>query len=163
MKLDETDQKILEILQRDGRITNTKLAAMIGISQPAMLERVRRLEGAGIIAHYKAVLDREKIGLEVMVFVTVSIAFHQLTSFDKIKKKIESLPEVLECYQISGNEDFLIKVAVEDINRYTDFLMNKLSKISGIQNISSSFVLSTVKKDNQYSLEQTPGLTVHTP
>lgn len=160
MKLDETDTKILEIIQLDGRITNTKLASMIGISQPAMLERVRRLESSGVISGYTAVLDRDKIGLEVMVFVAVSLAVHQLASVDKIKKKIISFPEVLECYQVSGDDDFILKVALENINSYMDFVMNKLSKISGIRKVKSSFVLSTVKNSNNFSLENAIGKTV---
>jgi DNA-binding Lrp family transcriptional regulator len=126
---------------------------MIGISQPAMLERVRRLEAADVITGYTAVLDRTKIGLEVMVFVAVSLAIHQLASVDKIKKRIVSFPEVLECYQVSGDDDFILKVALENINSYMDFVMNKLSKISGIRKVKSSFVLSTVKSTNAYSLE----------
>jgi len=160
MKLDETDIKILEIIQSDGRITNTKLASMIGISQPAMLERVRRLESSGVISGYNAVLDREKIGLEVMVFVAVSLALHQLASVDKIKKKIVGFPEVLECYQVSGDDDLILKVALENVNSYMDFVMNKLSKISGIRKVKSSFVLSTVKDTNTFSLEKSAGRSI---
>jgi DNA-binding Lrp family transcriptional regulator len=160
MKLDETDKKILEIIQKDGRITNTKLASTIGISQPAMLERVRRLESSGVIACYNAILDRDKIGLEVMVFVAVSLAIHQLSSVDKIKKKMVSFPEVLECYQVSGDDDFILKVALENINSYMEFVMNKLSKIDGIRKVKSSFVLSTVKDSNAYSLDKSVGRSV---
>ena len=160
MKLDEIDKKILEIIQRDGRITNTKLASMIGISQPAMLERVRRLEASAVISGYTAILDREKIGLGVMVFVAVSLALHQLSSVDKIKKKIISFPEVLECYQVSGDDDFILKVALENINSYLDFVMNKLSKVAGIRKVKSSFVLDTVKNSNNFSLESVLGRTV---
>ncbi len=160
MKLDETDKKILEIIQSDGRITNTKLASLVGISQPAMLERVRRLESSGVISGYSAILDRDKIGLEIMVFVSVSLAVHQLSSVDKITKKIISFPEVLECYQVSGDDDFILKVVLENINNYMEFVMNKLSKISGIRKVKSSFVLSTVKDSNHFSLENAIGKTV---
>lgn len=160
MKLDDIDKKILEVIQKDGRITNTKLASMIGISQPAMLERVRRLEASGVISGYTATLDREKIGLGVMVFVSVSLALHQLSSVDKIKKKIASFPEVLECYQISGDDDFILKVALENMNSYLDFVMNKLSKVAGVRKVNSSFVLDTVKKSNNFSLESAVGRTV---
>lgn len=160
MKLDETDKKILEIIQRDGRITNTKLASMIGISQPAMLERVRRLESSGVISGYTALLDRDKIGLEVMVFVAVSLSLHQLSSVDKIKKQMISFPEVLECYQVSGDNDFILKVVLENINSYMDFVMNKLSTLSGIRKVNSSFVLSTVKNTNAMSLDKSVGRSV---
>jgi DNA-binding Lrp family transcriptional regulator len=95
-----------------------------------------------------------------MVFVAVSLALHQLASVDKIKKKMISFPEVLECYQVSGDDDFILKVALENINSYMDFVMNKLSKITGIRKVKSSFVLSTVKDTNAFSLDKSVGRTV---
>ncbi len=160
MKFDETDKKILKILQSEGRITNTKLASMVGISQPAMLDRVRRLETFGIVSGYHAVLDREKIGLEVMAFISVSVTAHHLSCAENVKKKIFELPEVLECYQVSGDEDIFMKVALKDINCYTDWLMNKLAKIRGIRKVKSTFVLSTVKKSKNYNLDLLVGRTV---
>ncbi len=160
MKFDETDRKILEILQSQGRITNTRLASMVGISQPAMLERVRRLETFGVISGYNAVLDPQKLGLEILAFVSVSVAIHQSSPVENIKKKISELPEVLECYQTSGDDDLIIKVAVKDIHCYTDWIMNRLSKIHGIRKIKTSFVISTVKKSSDYHLGALVGRTV---
>jgi Lrp/AsnC family transcriptional regulator, leucine-responsive regulatory protein len=148
MKIDETDKKILEILQNDGRITNAKLAATIGISPPAMLERVRRLETAGVITSYTAVLDREKIGLEVMAIVSISIAAHELESIDRFREKLLALDEVLECHQVTGEDDFILKVVLENIKSYSEFAMKKLAGIPGIQNFKSSFVLNTIKHSN---------------
>lgn len=157
MKFDEIDKKILETLQRQGRITNTRLASMVGISQPAMLERVRRLEAFGVISGYNAVLDRQKLGLEVLAFVSVSVAVHHSSPVNNIKKKISELPEVLECYQTSGDDDLVIKVAVKDIKSYTDWVMNKLARIQAIGKIKTSFVISTVKKSNNYQLDSLVG------
>lgn len=148
MKIDETDKKILETLQNNGRITNAKLAATVGISPPAMLERVRRLETAGIISNYTAILDREKMGLEVMAIVSISLAAHELESIDRFREKLLALDEVLECHQVTGEDDFILKVVLKDIKSYSEFAMKKLAGIPGIQNFKSSFVLSTIKQSN---------------
>lgn len=148
MKIDETDKKILELLQKNGRITNAKLAATVGISPPAMLERVRRLETAGVISQYTAVLDREKIGLEVMAIVSISLAAHELESSDRFREKLLSLDEVLECHQVTGEDDFILIVVLENIKSYSEFAMKKLAAIPGIQKFKSSFVLSTLKHSN---------------
>lgn len=153
MRIDETDVKILEIMQNDGRITNAKLASLIGISPPAMLERVRRLEASGIISQYVALVDREKIGLGVMAIVSISLAIHELTSVDKIKERLLELDEVLECHQVSGEDDFILKVALESIKSYSDFAMHKLASIPGIQNFKSSFVLATIKNSTCFPIK----------
>ena len=153
MRLDDTDRKILEIMQNDGRITNAKLASLIGISPPAMLERVRRLEASGVISRYVALVDREKINLGVMAIVSVSLAVHEMTSVDKIKEKLSELDEVLECYMVSGEDDFILKVALESINCYSDFAMQKLASIQGIQNFKSSFVLATIKNSTCFPIK----------
>ena len=152
MILDDTDRRILNILQDTGRITNAKLAAAIGISPPAMLERVKRLESSGIISKFTAVLDWEKVGFGVMAIVTVSLSIHQMSSLGGFKEKISQMDEVLECYQISGQNDFILKVALESISSYTEFVNNRLTGIEGIQNINSSFVLDVVKSDRKLRL-----------
>lgn len=150
MKLDEIDIRILEILQRDGRITNAKLAAEIGISPPAMLDRVKRLEASGVIAKFVALVDRKKIGVGIMAFVSVSLAVHQFSSMDAFTAAMMELDEVLECYQISGENDFILKVALNSLDNYADFVNNKLTGIKGIQQIKSSFVLDTIKHDTAF-------------
>ena len=145
MKLDDIDLKILEILQKDGRITNTKLASQIGISPPAMLDRVKRLESSGVISKFVALVDRKKVGVGILAFVSVSLAVHQFSSMDKFVSSIMELDEVLECYQISGANDFILKVALDDLDNYADFIVNRITGIEGIQNINSSFVLKTIK------------------
>jgi Lrp/AsnC family leucine-responsive transcriptional regulator len=149
MKLDETDIKILEILQDNGRITNAKLAATIGISPPAMLERVRRLETAGVISQFTALLDREKLGLEVMAIVSISLVVHELEFTDRFRERLLELDEVLECHQVTGDDDFILKVVLESIKSYSEFALKKLAAIPGIQNFKSSFVLSTIKSSNR--------------
>lgn len=147
MSFDATDKKILTILQENGRITNSKLAQDIGISPPAMLERVRRLESSGVIEKYTAVLDREKAGFGLLAIIIVKLSLHQISSLQAVKNELTELVEVLECMQLTGDVDFLLKVAVKDMNAYTDFVNNKLSGIPGIQNIKTSFVLENMKSN----------------
>ncbi|MCP3924387.1 MAG: Lrp/AsnC family transcriptional regulator [Desulfobacterales bacterium] len=157
MLFDKTDRKILNILQNDGRITNAKLAESIGISPPAMLERVRRLEKAGLITRYSAIVDREKTGYELLAIITVSLGLHQLKSLDSFKNQISKLDEVLECYQVSGEYDFILKVVLHNIRAYRNFVNEKLAGIEGIQNIKSSFVLDDVKTETKLYFETETG------
>ncbi len=152
MALDENDIQILTILQKDGKITNSKLAASVGISPSAMLERVKRLEQAGIITQFAARLDRKQVGLGVLAFVHVSLAVHQMNSLDAFRERIRDLDEVLECHQISGDSDFILKVALTSLDVYSDFVINKLTGIDGIQNIKSTFVIDTIKDDTALPL-----------
>jgi Lrp/AsnC family leucine-responsive transcriptional regulator len=147
MAFDKTDIHILNILQQDGRITNTKLAKEIGISPPAMLERVRRLESSGVIDRYATILDREKAGFGLLAIIIVTLSLHQISSLQVVKERLTELEEVLECLQLTGDVDFLLKVAIKDMNTYTAFVNNKLSGIPGIQNIKTSFVLESLKSE----------------
>lgn len=150
--MDTTDKKILTILQQDGRITNSRLAQEIGLSPPAVLERVRRLEAGGIINRYVAILDRTKAGYGVQTIVMVCLSHHQISNLEEVKKRLTEMEEVLECYQLTGEVDFLLKVAVPDMSCYTAFVNNKLSGIPGIQNVKTSFVLDTLKHDTSLRL-----------
>ena len=143
--IDGTDKKILTILQENGRITNSRLAQEIGLSPPAVLERVRRLESSGVIDKYVAVLDRKKAGFEIQTIVMVCLSHHQIQSLENVIKRLTSMEEVLECHQLTGEVDFLLKVVVKDMNSYTNFVNNKLSGIPGIQNVKTSFILETMK------------------
>ncbi|MCB0291543.1 MAG: Lrp/AsnC family transcriptional regulator [Calditrichaeota bacterium] len=153
MKLDDIDINILNILQSNGRITNSQLAADIGISPPASLERVKRLENAGVIRRYVALVDPAHIDKGVFALVLVSLAIHQLQSIDQFTAEIKKLPEVLECYHITGEEDFLLKIAVKDIAGYEDFILTKLTRIPGVRQMKTSFVLSTVKYDTRIPVD----------
>jgi Lrp/AsnC family leucine-responsive transcriptional regulator len=150
--LDLTDKKILTILQGDGRITNARLAQQVGLSPPAVLERVRRLEASGVISKYVAILDREKSGFGLQTIVMVCLSHHQVSSLQHVKERLTTMNEVLECHQLTGEVDFLLKVAVRDMNAYTDFVNNKLSGIPGIQNVKTSFILETLKNTTALKL-----------
>lgn len=154
MKIDNIDQKILNILQTNGRITNAQLAAEVGISPPGMLDRVKRLENAGIIQQYVALVNPEKVGRGTMAIVSVSLAIHQIPSLARFREEINQLDEVLECFHISGEDDFMLKVAVENIREYENFVVNKLTRIQGINKINTSFILSTVKYNTKFHIEE---------
>ncbi len=150
--LDINDKKILTILQGDGRITNARLAQQVGLSPPAVLERVRRLEASGVISGYVALLDREKAGFGLQTIVMVCLSHHQVSSLRHVKERLTTMDEVLECHQLTGEVDFLLKVAVKDMNAYTEFVNNKLSGIPGIQNVKTSFILETLKNTTALKL-----------
>ncbi|MCP4748285.1 MAG: Lrp/AsnC family transcriptional regulator [Desulfobacteraceae bacterium] len=145
MKLDAIDLKIIRILQTQGRITNANLAKNIGISPPAMLERVKRLESSGVITQYVALLNPDLIGVGVIAFIRVSLTAHQLQYVDKFSTKILQMQEVLECHQVSGADDYILKVALKSVKDYREFTFKKLACLEGIQSINSSFVLGTLK------------------
>ena len=150
MVLDEIDKKILNKLQENGKTTNSKLSKMVGISAPATLERVKRLEAAGIISKFTILVDHEKLGYLITGIVNLSLNLSQLTSVEDIKEKFAALDEVVECYQISGENDFILKVISKNIKTYGEFMNQKLTKIDGIRFIKSSFVIDTVKEKRTF-------------
>ena len=153
VKFDEIDKKILNILQENGRITNADLAAKVGLSPPPMLERVKKLEKNGVITKYVALLDPKKINKSTIIFVSITLARHRLKSIDQVKEEFNSFPEILECYSVTGEEDYLLKVAVKDVEEYENFMLHKLAKIPAISRIKSFVVLSTLKYNTKISVD----------
>ena len=153
MKFDKIDKKILNILQENGRITNADLASRVGLSPPPMLERVKKLEKNGVITKYVALLDPKKIDKSTIIFVSLTLARHRLKSIDQVKEEFSNFPEVLECYSITGEEDYLLKVMVRDVEEYENFMLNKLAKIPAISRIKSFVVLSTLKYETKTLIE----------
>jgi Lrp/AsnC family leucine-responsive transcriptional regulator len=153
MGLDKIDKLILNTLQENGKTTNSKLSKIVGISAPATLERVKRLEHSGVISHFTAVIDPEKIGFSIMAMVNISLSLSSLSSVADIKKKFTALDEVIECYQIAGANDFILKVIAKDIKTYGEVMNKKLTQIEGIQVIKSSFVIDNVKEKRMFILD----------
>lgn len=145
LKLDETDVKILSILQKDGRITNADLAKAVGLSPPSALQRVRRLEEAGIVKGYVALLDAERLGLKVTVLAMISLSLHQEQPIERFRRSVQEIGQIVECYHCSGEFDFLLKILVPDIRAYEALIRERVSKIRGIRQITSSFVLAVPK------------------
>jgi len=150
--LDETDVQILNLLQSDGRITNAELAKRVGLSPPSVLQRVRALEKSGLIRGYVALLDPERLGLKITAMVMISLSLHQEQPIERFRRGIQDIPEITECYHVSGDFDFLLKVVVRDMRAYEVFLREKLSKIKGIGKITTNFVLASNKLTTQIPL-----------
>ncbi len=145
MNLDRYDRRILELLQKDGRISNQDLAERIGLSPSPCLRRVRALEEAGIITAYRALVDARKLGLSLTALIHISMDRHTPERFANFEKKITALPEVLECLLITGQDaDYQVKVVVADMDAYQALLLNKITRIEGVTGVHSSFVLRKV-------------------
>lgn len=145
IKLDQTDRKILEILQSNAKITNAQLSKDIGLSPAPTLERVKKLETAGVIKSYHAMLDNNRIGLGVNTFVKVSLKGHNKTNIDIFLDKINNIPEVIECHHITGSGDFVLKVISTDIASYQKLMLEKVSDIEVVDGLESMVILSTFK------------------
>lgn len=152
-QLDRLDKQILTILQKDARITNKELASKLGLSPPPTLERVKKLESAGYITGYTAQLDPHKINLGTVMMVSVSLHHHTDDVIKEFHQAVESLSEILECYHVTGEDDFLLKVVCKDILEYEKFIREKLTKLNSLGKIKSSVVLSTIKKFNEYPIK----------
>lgn len=145
MELDRTDKRILAELQNNGRISNQELADKVGLSPSPCLRRVRQLEDSGIIEGYAALLNASKLGLKLIALIQISMDKHTPERFEHFQKVVSAYPEVLECLLITGQSaDYLLKVAVQDMEVYQDFLLNKITKIPGVSDVHSSFVLREV-------------------
>jgi Lrp/AsnC family leucine-responsive transcriptional regulator len=145
-QLDEIDRKILRILSRDGRISNQKLADMVNLSPTPCWNRVKALEATGFISEYIAVLDQRALGLPDTVIIEVTLDRHDDEIFQRFGDALAELPEVMEAYLLTGEYDYLIKVAVSGTEGYEQFLRQKLYKIPGIRHSRSTFALRCLKK-----------------
>ena len=147
-EFDLIDRKILSELQADGRLSLAELAARVGLSASPCLRRVRALEEGGVIARYVAVLDQRAVGLPVSVFISIKLESQREEALEHFNKAIAHWPEVLECYLMTGPRDYLLRVVVADLEAYEWFLKSKLTRLSGIASIESSFALGQVKYSN---------------
>ncbi len=146
MNLDRTDRKLLDLLQKDGRITNLELAGKVALSPSACLRRVRALEEAGVIRGYAALLDPAKVGLGLTAFVTVKLEKRGRMPTDQFARACREWPEVAACHATTGDMDYLLRVVVEDLAHFSRFVMDSLLKHPGVIDVKSSFVLEPVKE-----------------
>lgn len=144
-KFDSIDLRILRILQENSKITNLDLSKKIGLSPAPTLERVKKLENSGIIESYHAQVNPQAIGLSVRTFVLVSLAWQKENALDNFIKKVNQIEEIVECYIITGEADFLMKLVCADIPSYEQLLFKTLSKIDEIERLKTLMTLSTVK------------------
>ncbi|MEZ4905101.1 MAG: Lrp/AsnC family transcriptional regulator [Spirosomataceae bacterium] len=146
MKLDQIDRKVLDILQANAKITNAQLSKEIGLSTAPTLERVKKLEQYGLIQSYHAQLDREKVGLGVTTFIQVSLVGHKKDVTDSFARKVNDIPEIIECHHTTGSGDFLLKVISKDIASYQKLLLEGINEIEEVANTQTMVILSTFKE-----------------
>ena len=144
-ELDEMDQAIVRELQVSARISNAELARRVHLSQPALHSRVRRLERRGFIRRYVALLDREMMGFDLLCFIHVRLQLHQFDQMEAFRRSIQALPQVLECHHVTGEYDYLLKIAVRNRKELEQLVINKLTPIPGVAHIQTSLVFTQVK------------------
>jgi len=147
--LDNKDLSILRLLQDNARITVKEISEKIHLSTTPVHERIKRMEESGIIKQYATLLDYSKVKKGLMVICYVSLKQHSKNAGDKFIKTINQLEEIIECYNISGEFDFMLKVVAEDMNAYYDFHVNKLSSIENMGNVQSVFVMGVIKETHR--------------
>ena len=145
--LDAIDLRILNALQSDGRLTNQELADQVGLSPSPCLRRVRRLERDGFIRTYRAVLDRDSVGLGLTVFVEIKVEKHSRDNAQALQQALAALPEVIACHMVSGTADFIAEIVVSNLKAYERLLTEKLLILPMIGDIRSNFALTRVKSD----------------
>ena len=150
--LDGIDLRILQALQADGRLTNQQLADQVGLSPSPCLRRVRRLERDGFIRTYRAVLDRESIGLGLTVFVDIKVEKHSRDNAQALQEALTALPEVVACHMVSGSADFMAEIVVPNLKAYERLLTERLLTLPMIGDIRSNVALTRVKSDAALSL-----------
>jgi Lrp/AsnC family leucine-responsive transcriptional regulator len=143
--LDAIDRKILGVLQADGRTTMQDLAEQVGLSVSPCHRRVKLLEQRGVISRYMALVDQKSFGLHVSVFISIKLVRQKEEDLERFAKAISGWEEVLECYLMTGNRDYLLRVVAADLASYETFLKTRLTRLDGIASIESSFALSQVK------------------
>ncbi|WP_454734357.1 Lrp/AsnC family transcriptional regulator [Cupriavidus pauculus] len=142
--LDATDIRILHELQRDGSLTNVELASRINLSASPCLARVKRLEKIGVISRRVTLLDARRLGLKVVVFISMSLDKQRRETLDTFERKIAALPQVMECYLMSGDADYLLRVVVPDVEALERLIIDQITRIPGVASIRSSFALKQV-------------------
>ena len=144
-ELDRIDLQLLAELQRQGRLTNAELAERVHLSPSACLRRVQRLERDGVIAGYRAEVDPERVGLGLQAFVRVQLEKHDVEHVGRFVEAIARWDEVVACHALTGDMDYLLQVAVRDLEHFSHFLLDRLLNQAGVDDVNSSFVLRTVK------------------
>ncbi|MCB1552472.1 MAG: Lrp/AsnC family transcriptional regulator [Xanthomonadales bacterium] len=145
MDLDATDIALLDVLQREGRISNVQLAERVHLSPSACLRRVQRLEEGGVIAGYRAVLEPRQLGYDLQAFVRLQLSRHDSASVERFVARVEGWEEVVACHALTGDMDYLLHVVVEDLEHFSRFLLDEVLRPGDVADVNSSFVLRSVK------------------
>lgn len=148
--MDKIDKKILLLLQENAKQNTKEIAEKIGLSISPTFERIKKLEQQNYINKYVAILDGAKLGKLIIVYCQISLSIHSRELIENFKKEISHLSEIMGCHHVSGNYDFLLKIAVSNMNEYQALVVDKLSIIKGISNVQSSFVMEEIKNDTAF-------------
>ena len=146
MELDHKDLKLISLLQENGRMSNTDLAAAIDLSPPGLQKRLRKLEDNQVISGYYARINREALGFDMLCFVQVTLARHEPDAVTNFRQVVQDMPEVLECHHITGESDYLLKIIVRNRKHLEKFLMESLTPIRGMDRLRTSLVLRPIKE-----------------
>lgn len=153
MKIDKQDSAILHQLQLDGRLSNVNLARAVNLSESACLRRVRLLEQSGVVERYAMLVNQAAVGLPGNVFVEISLAQQQQEELDSFEQRVLQIPEVMECYLMSGDYDYLLRVVVADAADYERIHHQQLTRLPGVARVRSSFALRTVTKASELPIK----------
>lgn len=145
MKLDQTDRKLVNMLQENSKRPIKELAQVLNLTIAPIHERIKKLEKSGVIRKYVALINPDLVDKSLISYCTVRVEKHKTEALINFEEQVRNMDEILECYSVSGNYDFLLKVITANMNTYQDFIMNKLSKLEMIANVNSQFVLKNVK------------------
>ena len=148
-KLDKLDYKILDILQNQGKITNARLSQSVGLSAAPTLERVKKLEQNGYINSYHASLEPKKLGFGLTTFVLVKLTGHRKEVFEIFEKEVMEIEQVIECHQVSGFADFILKIIIQDLANYQELFKEKLCTIQGVDSLNSMVVFNSIKNEKK--------------
>ncbi|MEZ4854119.1 Lrp/AsnC family transcriptional regulator [Flavobacterium sp.] len=151
MKLDATDKKLLNLIQNNAKLTNKELALKLNLSVTAVFERIKKLEREAIIKNYVTLLDKNKIDKNFVVFCHVKLAQHNIDFIKHFEKEIIKLNEVLECYHVSGDYDYILKILVKNMEEYREFMVTKLTTIKDIGSTHSTFMIGEVKNTTAFT------------
>ena len=152
--MDAKDRQIIRELQKDGRLTNQELAERVNLSPSACLRRLQRLEAEGVLTGYSAQVDPEAVGLGLQAFVRVQLAKHEGEAIERFVRNVNEWDEIVACYALTGDMDYLMHVYVADLQHFSRFLLDRLLNASGVADVNSSFVLRTVKRSAALPLSQ---------
>ncbi|MFD0975840.1 Lrp/AsnC family transcriptional regulator [Salinimicrobium gaetbulicola] len=153
MKLDQIDKKLLALLQEDSKKTNKELSGKLNLSVTAVYERIRKLERAGVIDKYVALVKPEKIDRSFTAFCQIKLVQHTKGNVTRFESQVAGLSEVLEVFHVSGEYDYILKVMVKDMEAYRNFMLNKLTALDHIGSTQSTFVISPVKNTSALSTD----------
>ena len=144
-QLDDVDRQLLAYLQDDARMTNTELARRVDLSPPGLQKRIRKLEESGVIEQYATIVNREALGFDMLCFVQVTLKHHEPESVQTFRDRVQQMPEVQDCYFLTGEYDYLLKVLVRNRRDLERFLVEALTPLPGMDKIRTSMVLSEIK------------------